>query len=333
MSDIKALLDSRQQMLSFEPPDWSSLLGSKGAPTLGGVVACNLAGPRRVRAGSARDYVLGFTAINGRGESWKAGGKVVKNVTGYDLCKLQTGAFGTLSLLTELTLKVMPKPESACTLLIAGLDDEAAIASLAAALNSPHEVSAAAHLPEASTRRCKVLHEQGVSGAVTAIRVEGPLSSVMYRVEALEALQGRGARLGDVDSQRFWNELANMGTLLNQRSCVWKICPTPSAAPALVAAVKLSFPSAEAVYDWGGGLVWIALETDEAGLDAGASLIRKAVEQVGGHATLVRAAETIRARTPVFPPLSSANFQLQRRVKVGFDPMGVLNPGRMHEGF
>ncbi len=333
MSEIAALLEARQQMLSFEPPGWDALLGSTGAPTLGGVVACNLAGPRRVRAGSARDYVLGFTAINGRGEAWKAGGKVVKNVTGYDLCKLQAGAFGTLSLLTELTLKVMPKPEAACTLLISGLDDAAAIASLAAALNSPHEVSAAAHLPEPAAMRCKTLHEQGVSGAVTAVRLEGPRSSVRYRVQALEALQGRGLRLETLESERFWTELADMGSLLDPLRQIWKICPTPSAAPALVAAIKRGFESAEAVYDWGGGLVWIAIEAEDAGDDAGAALIRKAVEQVGGHATLVRAPDLIRAHTPVFSPLSAAQFQLQRRIKVGFDPMGVLNPGRMHEGF
>ena len=109
----------------------AALLGSGGEPTLGGAIACNLAGPRRVRAGSARDYLLGFSAVNGFGEVWKAGGKVVKNVTGYDMCKLQAGAYGTLSVLTEVTLKMMPKPETACTLALHGLADEAAIAAMA----------------------------------------------------------------------------------------------------------------------------------------------------------------------------------------------------------
>ena len=150
-------------MLAFEPPDWRALLGAEGEQTLGGVIACNLAGSRRVRAGSARDYILGFSAVNGFGEIWKAGGKVVKNVTGYDMCKLQAGAYGTLSALTELTLKVMPKPETACTIVLHGLADDVAIPTLANALNSPFEVSGAAHLPASAARRSKV--ERGGGGA------------------------------------------------------------------------------------------------------------------------------------------------------------------------
>ena len=147
MAEIAAQLDSHRQMLSFEPPDWRGLFGTGGEPTLGGTLACNLAGPRRLRAGAARDFLLGFSAINGWGDAWKAGGKVVKNVTGYDMCKLQAGAFGTLSVLTEVTLKVMPKPETACTVLLLAMGDEVAIPALSQALNSPYEVSAAAHLP------------------------------------------------------------------------------------------------------------------------------------------------------------------------------------------
>ncbi len=147
LASINAELAKKRQMLAFEPPDWLALLGAEGEQTLGGVIACNMAGSRRVRAGSARDYVLGFTAVNGFGDIWKAGGKVVKNVTGYDMCKLQAGAYGTLSALTELTIKVMPKPETACTIVLHGLADDVAIPVLAKALNSPLEVSAAAHLP------------------------------------------------------------------------------------------------------------------------------------------------------------------------------------------
>ena len=127
LASINAELAKKRQMLAFEPPDWRALLGAEGEQTLGGVIACNLAGSRRVRAGSARDYVLGFSAVNGFGEIWKAGGKVVKNVTGYDMCKLQAGAYGTLSALTELTIKVMPKPETACTIVLHGLADDVAI--------------------------------------------------------------------------------------------------------------------------------------------------------------------------------------------------------------
>ena len=156
LASINVELAKKRQMLAFEPPDWRALLGAEGEQTLGGVIACNLAGSRRVRSGSARDYVLGFTAVNGFGEIWKAGGKVVKNVTGYDMCKLQAGAYGTLSALTEVTVKVMPKPETACTIVLHGLADDVAIPMLADALNSPLEVSGAAHLPGHAARRSKV---------------------------------------------------------------------------------------------------------------------------------------------------------------------------------
>ena len=186
IAEIEEQLAARQQMLAFEPPDWRALLGGQGEPTLGGALACNLAGPRRARAGSARDFFLGFAAVNGRGEAWKAGGKVVKNVTGYDMCKLQAGAFGTLSLITEATLKVMPKPQAACTILLHGLADEAAVKTLLKALNTPHEVSGAAHLPASLARRSGVAAVAGPSDAVTALRIEGPAPSV--------ALSGRGSR-------------------------------------------------------------------------------------------------------------------------------------------
>ncbi len=197
LASINAELKQNRQMLAFEPPDWRALLGAEGAETLGGVVACNMAGSRRVRSGAARDYVLGFSAVNGFGEIWKAGGKVVKNVTGYDMCKLQAGAYGTLSALTELTLKVMPRPETACTIVLRGLGEEAAIPLLAQALNSPFEVSGAAHLPSPAARRSKVGAAAG-PGAATALRLEGPRPSVAYRVGALE-ISGRARRASQRD--------------------------------------------------------------------------------------------------------------------------------------
>src|SRR5690606_9424529 len=121
--------------------------GAAGEGSLGGLLACNLAGPRRIKAGAARDHFLGFSAVTGRGELFKAGGKVVKNVTGYDLPKLIAGSYGTLAVMSEVTVKVLPAPEKTRTVLILGLDDTRAAAALSEALGSPHEVSAAAHLP------------------------------------------------------------------------------------------------------------------------------------------------------------------------------------------
>jgi glycolate oxidase FAD binding subunit len=326
-------LAAHRQMLAFEPPDWRMLFGSNGEPTLGGAIACNLAGPRRVRAGSARDYFLGFSAINGFGELWKAGGRVVKNVTGYDMCKLQAGAYGTLSVLSELTLKVMPRPETACTILMHGLADEVAIPALAKALNSPFEVSGAAHLPASVARRSEISAVATGLGAATALRLEGPRPSVAYRADALEALLGHGPRLDEAETEAFWREVGAVGPLLEPGDrIVWRICPTPSRSPALVRAIRGKKASAEAFFDWGGGLVWLSLDAADAGPDAGADAVRGAVKEAGGHATLIAAPDSLRASIAVFEPMDGALARLSARVKNGFDPRGVLNPGRIQEG-
>jgi glycolate oxidase FAD binding subunit len=333
MADITRELTAHHQMLAFEPPDWRGLLGSGGEPTLGGTLACNLSGPRRVRAGAARDHLLGFLAINGRAEAWKAGGRVVKNVTGYDMCKLQAGAFGTLSVLTELSVRVVPKPETSCGLLLHGLSDAAGVAAMAQALNSQHEVSAAAHLPERIARRSGLGEVSGACGSVTALRLEGHGPSVDFRRTALAALFDRVSFLDHAATESVWTEIASVSALLKPAGrSVWRICTAPSSAPAVLDSISARLPSAEAFYDWGGGLLWISLDTDEAGPDAGAATLRAATRTTGGHATLIVAAETTRATAEVFEPEQTALAALTRRVKDGFDPRHILNPGRLRQG-
>lgn len=325
VAEVTGQLAAHRQMLGWEPPNWRGLLGGDAEPTLGGVLACNLSGPRRVRAGAARDHFLGFAAVNGWGDAWKAGGKVVKNVTGYDLCKLQAGAFGTLSVMTEVTVRVLPRPEASCTVMLHGLADDAAVAAMAAALNSPHEVSAAAHLPAGLMGRLDV---PGLDGAVTALRLEGPRPSVRFRADALGGTLGEALRLEGADSARFWEAVGSVRPFAGQDGALWRVCPAPDAAPGLVRRVKAALPGAEAFYDWGGGLVWLLVAE---GTDCGAAAVRAAVA-AGGHATLIRAPEAVRAAVPVFEPLAGPLLALSRRVKAGFDPQGILNPGRMMEG-
>jgi glycolate oxidase FAD binding subunit len=338
MATIEAQLNMQRQMLGFEPPDLRGLLaGGLPAdghePTLGGVIACNLSGPRRVRAGAARDHFLGFAAVNGWGDAWKAGGRVVKNVTGYDMGKLQAGAYGTLSVLTEVTVKVLPRPETSCSLLLQGLADEAAIQALAAALNSSHEVSAAAHLPAAVAIRSRIAAVSSAGSAVTAVRLEGPRPSVEYRAGALTGVLGRAERLHAAESEALWAEIAAVQPILGgENMVVWRVCPTPAASPALLRRVRSELESAEAFYDWGGGLVWLALDAGEASGDCGAAVVRAAVAEAGGHATLIYASDAARQAVPVFEPAAGPLDALARRIKGSFDPFGILNPGRMQQG-
>jgi glycolate oxidase FAD binding subunit len=331
LAQIRGEIEAHGQMLAFEPPDWRALLQAGGEPTLGGTVACNLAGPRRVRAGAARDHFLGFSAIDGRGDLWKAGGKVVKNVTGYDMCKLQAGAFGTLSVLLDCTLRLLPKPETSRSVVYFGLRDDEAVRVMAQALNSPHEVSAAAHLPALISARASAAPGFLAEKSVTAVRLEGPRPSVAYRAEMLEAWHRPALQLGEAESERFWMEIGSVQTFLaGTSSILWRVCTSPSAAPTVLQHVRTQIAGAEGFYDWGGGLLWI--EIDPSVTDAGVSIVRQAILRSGGHATLMRAPAGERARIPVFQPLAGPLEALTRRIKNGFDPHGILNPGRMQQG-
>ena len=315
--EIERTLAAKRQMLAFEPADWRTLLGSAGAnPTLGGVIACNLSGPRRIRQGAARDHVLGLTAVSGRGEAFKAGGRVVKNVTGYDLCKLLTGSYGTLAVMTEISLKVLPAPEAMRTVALAGLDDARAIAAMTHGLNSPHELSGAAHLPNAD------------GCARTLLRVEGPAPSVEARAQALrDELKpfGTAEIIGDTDSETFWKDVRDATPLAAGERVIWRVSLAPTASPAFLSAVRAAL-DVDYFLDWGGGLVWLAVRGAD---DAGAGPIRAAFGG-RGHATLIRAPAALRAAVPVFEPLPPAVAALSARVKDSFDPKRVLNRGRLY---
>jgi glycolate dehydrogenase FAD-binding subunit len=333
LAEIEAALAPKGQMLAFEPPDWGRLLGSSAGQTIGGVLSCNLAGPRRFKAGAARDHFLGFHGVNGRGEAFKAGGKVVKNVTGYDLCKLIAGAHGTLAVLSEVTIKVLPLPEKTRTVLVRGLDDDKAVAAMIAALNSPHEVSGAAHLPDALARRSAVSHVAGAGSAVTALRVEGPGPSVVHRCEKLRrelAEYGASEELHSENSSRFWREIRDAAPFAGESGrIVWRLSLPPSDAPDVVRRIAADC-AAEHFLDWGGGLLWLAVAPDRrAGEDGGAAVIRAAVAGKG-HATLLRAPASLRAVVPVFEPPPPALAALSARVKESFDPQRLFNPGRMY---
>jgi glycolate oxidase FAD binding subunit len=333
LAELEALLAENRQQFAFEPPDFGPLLGGEaGKQTIGGVVSCNLAGPRRVKAGAARDHFLGCQAVSGRGEAFKAGGRVVKNVTGYDLPKLLAGSYGTLALLTEVTLKVLPAPEDTRTVLIRGLDDATAIRVMALALQSPYEVAAAAHMPAALAGGVGV-DELGSGTAATAIRLEGFGPSIEYRAGKFRDLF-RG--FGSVEflelepSLAFWAAVRDVKPFVaNQERLVWRLSVPPADGARVAADIASRLP-AEAYFDWGGGLIWLAVEpTVER---AGQEVIREAVELGGGHATLIRAPDTVRASADVFHPQAATLATLSARVKESQDPKRIFNPGRMYAG-
>ncbi|MGY2842887.1 glycolate oxidase FAD binding subunit [Bradyrhizobium sp. USDA 4503] len=337
LADVQSLIDAKNQQFAFEPMDTSVLLGTAGAGTIGGMIGAGLAGPRRIKAGGIRDHLLGAHAVSGFGDSFKTGGRVVKNVTGYDLCKLLTGSWGTLAVMTEVTLKVMPKPEAERTLLLRGLDDVTANKAMTAALGSPFDVSGAAHLPGSALRTGGgALAGLAASGQpVTLVRLEGISASAAHRAASLsQTLSSYGTvdSLADDGSAAIWSALRDVVPFAANGALgawpVWRIVCPPASGGALGQALSRA-TGGDVIYDWGGGLIWAAVPP---GADAQATLVRGQVEAIGGHATLIRATEDVRRAVDVFQPQAAGLAALGERVRASFDPRSVLNRGRMMRG-
>lgn len=335
LADVLSLIDSKNQQFAFEPINISALLGTPDTGTIGGMIGAGLAGPRRIRAGGARDHLLGAHAVSGFGDSFKAGGKVVKNVTGYDLCKLLAGSWGTLAVMTEVTMKVMPRPESERTLVLRGLDDVTANRAMTAALGSPFDVSGAAHLP-ASAFRADIsgLGDMG-SQALTLLRLEGITASAAHRAAALAASLapfGAAEILEDAASAAVWSSIRDVKPFAADGALgawpVWRIVCPPATGGALGQALSRD-TGGDVLYDWGGGLIWAALPPKP---DAQAALVRARVNAAGGHATLIRASEQVRRTIDVFHPQQDGLARLSERVRHSFDPKSILNRGRMTRG-
>lgn len=334
LADVKSLIDSKNQQFAFEPVDSAPLLGTPAAGTIGGMLGAGLAGPRRIQAGAARDHLLGAQAVSGFGDSFKAGGRVVKNVTGYDLCKLLAGSWGTLAVMTEVTLKVMPRPESERTLVLRGLDDVAANKAMTAALGSPFDVSGAAHVPKSALRASAgALGALGSPGnALTLLRLEGITTSATHRAASLaRALSVFGAAefLEDEDSTAVWRCVRDVEPFAAQGPLggwpVWRIVCPPALGGALGERLARE-TGGDVLYDWGGGLIWAALPPQP---DAHVKLVRQGAASAGGHAMLLRAAGEVRRVVDVFHPPSAGVAALSERLRQSFDPKGILNRGRM----
>jgi len=314
LAEIETLLAGSNQMLAFEPYDFGAVTGREtGRSTIGGVVGAGFAGSRRVSAGGVRDHLLGFSAVNGRGEAFKAGGRVVKNVTGYDLSKLMAGSWGQLAVLTQMTLKVIPRPLTTRTLVMRGLTAEAAVAAMGLAMRSQAEVAAASHVPSSG------------GATTTAIRIEGFGPSVEARGKMLASLLsgiGRIETLEASEAEAHWRKVQTASLLAAaDRPVLWRICIPPVQGAVILDGIAAL--DGVGLMDWAGGLVWARTP-----LQAPAASARKLSEDAGGHAMLVEAPEEVRAAVPALHPEVSAVAALSRRVREAFDPLGLFDPER-----
>ncbi len=302
LSEIEEALAAEGQRLAFEPMDHRALLDSSGTPTIGGVFAANVSGPRRLSVGAARDFLLGVRFVDGAGRIVKNGGRVMKNVTGYDLVKLMAGACGSLGVLTEVSLKVLPVPETSATLCLAGLDDHAAVKAMAQAMSSPFEVTGAAHDP---------------AKRQTLLRLEGFAPSVRYRLARLrDLLASTGADMHILehdDTEAAWRRQRDVTAFADTTGDIWRVHCRPTEAPEIAQRA-----AAEAhLFDWAGGLVWLRMAP---GTD-----LRTRLGKYDGHATLVRADAETRAAFPREQPASPGVERLRAGLRAQFDPRGILN--------
>ena len=332
VSEIESLLKAENQELAFEPIDLSSLLGTQnGKGTIGGLLSSNFSGPRRLKVGAVRDHVLGIEAISGRGEIYKSGGRVVKNVTGYDLSRGICGSWGTLSVLANITLKVSPSAETQRTFCILGLTVEDALGAMTTAMGSPTEISGASYIPASFVTRLQVEGINFSDRSVTLLRLEGFAKSVEYRFEKLKSLFTEYKdveQLNSENSKSIWEQIKDVNLLENrENSMVWKISVAPTSAVPIITALQNSF-SFDYYMDWSGGLIWLEI-SDGKPHDAE---IRAEVDKFGGHAMLMRATAPVRGSIPVFHPQSPELAGLTKRLKEQFDPKRVLNPSRMYVG-
>jgi glycolate oxidase FAD binding subunit len=316
LAEIREVLAAKKQHLAFEPPDYAAFFGNPvGTGTIGSIVACNLAGPRRVQAGAPRDAVLGVEGVNGRGEAFKGGGRTVKNVTGYDIPKLMTGSFGVLAALTSVTLKVLPAPPCEVTLLLSGLADAKAMELLADLLGTPADLSAAAHL--GGTRQ---------DAPVTALRLEGFRDAVSAGGTELQSRLGKVSDVRSIageESRDFWRGLRDLSSFpMDLDTCVWRLM-----LPGTQAARVVNAMGGEAIYDWGGSAVFVRTEAGK--VVESARALRTMVGEAGGNACLFRAPTALRRQVGTFHPRTKALSDLGERVRRMFDPNGILNPGKL----
>ena len=335
---IENELKKNKQQLVFEPIDFGYLfLGKSNSGTAAGQVACNISGPRRFKAGSTRDHILGFRAVNGRGEIIKSGGTVVKNVTGYDLSKLICNSYGTLVALTEVTFKVLPTHEDNKTLVIHNLSIDSAPEYLQKAISSSNDVSGASFIPtEPICNNCNMnientfkLNDLKNKGSLTALRLEGSKKSVDERiknlVKELKVSEQNISILESLQSEIFWKKIRNLEFFSLTKNNIFRIVIPPAECINLIYELPKNF---KYFLDWGGAVIWMeACQLSEQKFES----IRKKVIKHNGYISMIKYSSFLPYVEDVFT-IDSNRFTLSQSIKKSFDPKGILNPGKMYTG-
>ena len=330
LKEILEAIDKNNQQLAFEPIDFGFLFeGKSNGGTIGGVIACNFAGPRRFKVGSARDHVLGFQGINGKGEIIKSGGTVVKNVTGYDLCKLVSGSYGTLTVLTELSIKVLPKSESSKTLIINNPHLKKAMEYLGTALSSSTDPSGGVFYPERFENNF-VFNDLTHKGALTAIRIEGPTNSVDQRisrlVKELSLLENEYSVLDNFQTDLFWGKTRNLEVFSNLKNNLLRVIVPVSETLNVIQ--KLKKYEINYFLDWGGNLIWLELEQISLKI---LREIKEITQEHSGYFTIIKLEDDLKASADIFT-IDPIKYKISEKIKKSFDPKRIFNPGKMYSG-
>ena len=330
LKEILEAIDKNNQQLAFEPIDFGFLFeGKSNGGTIGGAIACNFAGPRRFKVGSARDHVLGFQGINGKGEIIKSGGTVVKNVTGYDLCKLVSGSYGTLTVLTELSIKVLPKSESSKTLIINNPHLKKAMEYLGTALSSSTDPSGGVFYPERFENNF-VFNDLTHKGALTAIRIEGPTNSVDQRisrlVKELSLLENEYSVLDNFQTDLFWSKTRNLEVFSNLKNNLLRVIVPVSETLNVIQ--KLKKYEINYFLDWGGNLIWLELEQISLKI---LREIKEITKEHSGYFTIIKLEDDLKASADIFT-IDPIKYKISEKIKKSFDPKRIFNPGKMYSG-
>jgi glycolate oxidase FAD binding subunit len=330
IKEIISELDKNNQQLAFEPNDFGFLFsGKSNEGSIGGVISSNFSGPRRFKSGSARDHLLGFQGINGKGETIKSGGTVVKNVTGYDLCKLLSGSFGTLSVLTELSIKVLPKPETNKTLIINNPHLKKALEYFDVALSSSIDPSGGVFYPE-YFRKNFIFNDLTQEGALIGLRVEGPSNSVEHRIKKLckelDVMNNEFSVLDQEQSSIFWEKTRKLKVFTSlQESLLRAVVPVSETFEVLQ---KLKKYEINYFLDWGGSLVWLQIEKITTKI---LNEIKKIIQGAAGYLTVIKVEEDMKAAIDIFT-VDPIKYRISEKIKKSFDPKRILNPGKMYSG-